>query len=309
MMTKKDSYFILVLLIVFVFFILNFFISSSKKEMKIEWRKEEIVPNFSLKIFSLMYLTMFFVGLAKVINFTIKKIKNRKIVSHFPQKLSILPFQKTKLLFFVLFFIFIILSLQEIFYFFKRTDHFLFAILINLILELGIIAIILKYYPLNLSKFDFKIKPFYLVHLYLIIFPFIVSTLFLNGLILEKLGIKPTVNPAIGLIFTLKNKFLLFLLSLQIVIIGPIAEELLFRRFIYRWLREKFSFLISTLLVSFGFSLLHQNIFYLPSLFIVSISLCYLYEKTKNILNPIILHSLHNSLNLLFAFMLRETLF
>jgi membrane protease YdiL (CAAX protease family) len=62
-------------------------------------------------------------------------------------------------------------------------------------------------------------------------------------LLFKKLGIEPTINPAIGVFLSLKDKFLLSLLSLQIVIFGPIAEELFFRGFLYRWIRGDSLFL------------------------------------------------------------------
>ena len=109
-----------------------------------------------------------------------------------------------------------------------------------------------------------------------------------------------------GFYFNLNDNKLLFALCLQIVITGPIAEELFFRGFIYRWLRSKFNFFLAAGLVSIIFTLLHRDAINTLSLFIISMSLCYVYEKTQSFMPIIIFHAFHNLMSLSFFFIFKN---
>lgn len=77
------------------------------------------------------------------------------------------------------------------------------------------------------------------------------------------------------------------------VIIAPIFEELLFRGIILQKLNKHFGLIISILISSILFGIIHDfgGIF---SAFIFGICMCILYIKSNNILVPIFAHSLNN---------------
>lgn len=93
------------------------------------------------------------------------------------------------------------------------------------------------------------------------------------------------------------SKFFVF----AIVFSGPIFEELLFRRVIYDSMKKQsHSVAVAVVLSGFLFSLFH---FYNPSFFsgfttrfILGMGLAYCYEKTSNLLYPILLHSIWNAM-------------
>lgn len=92
----------------------------------------------------------------------------------------------------------------------------------------------------------------------------------------------------------LSNSYIIFN-GISSLILAPILEELLFRKYMFAKLLEKYSLNWSIIISSIFFSLIHipsySNLF--PT-FIFGIICCIVYLKTKNILYPIILHFLVN---------------
>ena len=87
-------------------------------------------------------------------------------------------------------------------------------------------------------------------------------------------------------------------------LISPVAEELVFRGILYRKMREKWNWWISTGVVSLVFALIHlyfNNQSLVP--FLGSLIFCFGYEKTKFILAPIFLHISGNLIILLSPFL------
>lgn len=93
-------------------------------------------------------------------------------------------------------------------------------------------------------------------------------------------------------------------LPVQIVLIAiaaPLAEELLFRGFLFGGLRERLPRWPAALIAGAIFGSLHAltGISAVPQLIAFGVILCLLYEKTGSIWPPIILHVLNNSAALL----------
>ena len=87
---------------------------------------------------------------------------------------------------------------------------------------------------------------------------------------------------------------MLFLVSVA----APMAEELVFRYFLYRGLKNYISASKAAVLVSFVFALLHVNLASFGGLFVLSVIFIYLYEKTQNLWTAIAAHGLSNALAL-----------
>lgn len=86
---------------------------------------------------------------------------------------------------------------------------------------------------------------------------------------------------------------------LNIVVVVPIIEEIVFRGLFYKLLRSYFSIVPSMLMSSIIFSIVHKNILVSIVLFSLGLILCYSYERNKSIIYPIVIHSLFNLLMLL----------
>jgi membrane protease YdiL (CAAX protease family) len=85
------------------------------------------------------------------------------------------------------------------------------------------------------------------------------------------------------------------------LIIAPIFEEIIFRKYIFTELLKKHTILFSIIISSVYFSLFHIPSYnsLIPT-FIFGIIACIIYIKTKNIIYPIILHLLNNLIVLIF---------
>jgi membrane protease YdiL (CAAX protease family) len=88
---------------------------------------------------------------------------------------------------------------------------------------------------------------------------------------------------------------------LLIVIAAPVAEEVLFRGYLFGGLREKLPRWPAALLAGAIFGALHAltGLSAVPPLIAFGVILCLLYEKTGSIVPAIILHLLNNSVALL----------
>jgi len=180
------------------------------------------------------------------------------------------------------------------------------ALTLNLALELGIISIICyflsrRFLGFAITKNDFT----YLVKVYITALPVITGLLLFNTFLAEKGGIKITQNPAIEIFLTSKNTKMITLITLQVILFGPVAEELFFRAVIYKCARRRYGFRLAAIISSIVFSLLHRTPQDILPLTFLSITLCYVYEKTQRISIPIALHIIHNIFTLTFLFALK----
>lgn len=95
-----------------------------------------------------------------------------------------------------------------------------------------------------------------------------------------------------------EGKVVLFSL---IVLIGPFIEEILFRAYLYRLLRQVAGVWFSIILVSLLFGLIHL---FLPGMVVyaaLGIVLNLAYEKTRCLWVPIVMHSVYNAFAVIFT--------
>lgn len=78
-------------------------------------------------------------------------------------------------------------------------------------------------------------------------------------------------------------------------VVAPVAEEIIFRFGLFEYIMRKYHCLLSTILSSLIFSILHGYvIFDTFNLMIMSILCCYSYHKKNNLVYPILLHYTYN---------------
>ena len=78
-------------------------------------------------------------------------------------------------------------------------------------------------------------------------------------------------------------------------IIAPILEELIFRGFLYRYLRERMPIKAAMWVSAAIFASLHMIPELIPALAVVGYVLAYVYERSQTVLAPIIAHSVFNA--------------
>ncbi|MFA5336730.1 MAG: type II CAAX endopeptidase family protein [Candidatus Omnitrophota bacterium] len=311
---KRNTFILLSLfcLLLIVFIQLSIPVGPVKhQQFKIAFDKDKLFSNqyiFLVEILISVYLIAILSGLFNLINFVIHNLK--KPLFEFKKRDESFPLgqeESSQLIFFVMFLALIIYSSQWLILIFKLKVNPLDAIVVsNLAIETGVILIIIKYF--KSSYLDFRLntnRALDAVKKYLTILPVLVGIIFINNFVLEKFGITTSINPAIELFLKIKNIPLLSLLLFQIIFLGPVAEELFFRGFIYKLLRKKYNFLLSAVCSSLLFTMLHRSSHDILPLLILSISLCYIYEKSKNIASPILFHIIHNSLSISFLLLIK----
>lgn len=167
-----------------------------------------------------------------------------------------------------------------------------------------------KYNTVNLYSLGLIFRKFFKNILlgvlgYIGIIPLALIGLIISVLISYYIGYESEPSPLFLVYFLSTKQSVMIYLLLFISIIGPICEEIFFRGFFYRVLRSKFNIRIGILVSSIIFSFLHgEPVGFLP-IFLLSIMLTYLYEKTGSLVAPITAHIIHNTTVSAFMLLLR----
>ncbi|MCF7887506.1 MAG: CPBP family intramembrane metalloprotease [Candidatus Omnitrophica bacterium] len=252
---------------------------------------------------TLFYAFMFFAGLINLGIFFFRKIKSRSISQlNYPKKKLPLNQENTaELIFLVSFLMLFTYFLPNLFLSFSKLSPLLIILATNLILQIGTIFIIFNYIKPNFFDLSLKKKELnFVIKIYTAIIPLTALAIFINLFLIKALGIEPGSSPVMRLIPLINTKISLFLFITQTIIIAPFAEELIFRGVFYKLLRKKYNFMISAASLSLFFAFLHRSPTGVLGLFIISFSLCYIYEKTQKISAAFLFHALHNTITLLF---------
>ena len=108
----------------------------------------------------------------------------------------------------------------------------------------------------------------------------------------------------LGYVKTGNEYWQLILIFVSLVIVVPISEELIMRGLLFGRLRSKISFWPTTIIVSLLFAVAHGQINVGIDVFILSLFLCYVREKTGAIYAPILMHSTKNLIGFLTVFIM-----
>lgn len=315
-MKTRNTYILLTLFCLIAIVALNsFFYAAPQRAQEIKWSVDTnaLVKSPQALIFFLLasiYLSLIGIGIANIIIFLIRRFHKQSFLRRETQEkqFPLSEEQSSKLILYAAAFVLLTQLLEIFVYIHKDTfDVVGSALFLNLALEAGIGFLIMKYLTCRWLDFSYRksnIKN--IVCVYTTMLPLIICAALLNNLILKKIGITPQPSPAITLFLHLKSRSFILLLFSQIALFGPLAEELFFRGFVYRFMRTKFTFIGAAAWTSFFFAMLHQTPQDILPLFSISVALCYLYEKTQNILSPIMFHSIFNTLNFALLLLLKD---
>jgi membrane protease YdiL (CAAX protease family) len=109
--------------------------------------------------------------------------------------------------------------------------------------------------------------------------------------------LKPEPQPIVQL---LQNNWPWWLLAMQgftAIVVAPVGEELLFRGILYGFIKQRGYPRLGLWISSVVFALVHGNAVGFLALVFLAMILVAIYEQTKNIFAPILLHSLFNTVN------------
>jgi uncharacterized protein len=93
-----------------------------------------------------------------------------------------------------------------------------------------------------------------------------------------------------------QNLLLAVATGMLLIGVAPLAEEVFFRGFLYQAFRNSFGVLPGALLSALIFGAIHFEFFKLVQLAILGVILALLFEKTRSLWSPIILHAVNNTL-------------
>ncbi len=113
--------------------------------------------------------------------------------------------------------------------------------------------------------------------------------------LLVMIGITPK-PPPIEAILKSSDSSTLWFLCFGIIVLAPISEELIFRRFIFGFLAPHLGFISSMLLTAAFFAAIHMSWYSLPALFLLGIGFQLIYLKFGSLYPAIIMHSLNNAI-------------
>ncbi len=141
---------------------------------------------------------------------------------------------------------------------------------------------------------------------YLGVFPWIFFLLFVIVQIAHAVGFEPPKEPIQELIFEKGHPAALFVTIVLACVIGPVAEEFLFRGVIFGTIRRYSSGLVAMLVSGALFALVHTNIVGFLPIMVLGCLLSNLYDRTGSLAAPIAVHMLHNTLLMSMALVFRQ---
>lgn len=160
----------------------------------------------------------------------------------------------------------------------------------------------LPHRPLSLALVMRELAMALIAILFVVTFTLVYENCGLKQLIVDTTG-SPE-NQDIVNVFTSGGWDIRLLIIIGAVIIAPIGEECCFRGFLYGILRHSSGRLAAALCSSLLFAAVHTSLTSMLPLFIFALAQCYLYEKTRSLRAPIIMHALFNALELALTYML-----
>lgn len=128
----------------------------------------------------------------------------------------------------------------------------------------------------------------------LVVFPVTQGLQQVSALVMEKIGWPPEEQTAVKLLLGAKSWWARIYLGVFAVVMAPVAEEFIFRGVLYRFVKQLGYPRCAWLGVSFLFALIHMDMAAVVPLFVLALALTWLYERTDNLLAPILAHSLFN---------------
>ncbi|MDD5597986.1 MAG: type II CAAX endopeptidase family protein [Victivallaceae bacterium] len=112
--------------------------------------------------------------------------------------------------------------------------------------------------------------------------------------VLALLGVKAE-PPVIDQLIKNSSRDTLTWLCFGVIVLAPVSEELVFRRFIFGFLAPRCGFAASLLISSGLFALIHFSLYSFPGLFILGVGFQMIYLKFGSLYPAILMHAFNNA--------------
>ncbi len=128
------------------------------------------------------------------------------------------------------------------------------------------------------------------------------STMVISTLIFAMFPVQGEPQDILNIFGEAGNKWEMVAVFISAAVLAPISEELYFRGFLYKALRNKYSEGVGIAIASVIFASVHFDLYRFVPFFTAGIILNHIYEKYENILIPMIAHSVWNGIMVLALF-------
>ena len=135
--------------------------------------------------------------------------------------------------------------------------------------------------------------------------PVHLSIALLWGGLLQALGHEMVPQQAVSLFLNAlqtDQSLLKFLIMVNVVVMAPWVEELLFRGLLFRWLLGYRSVLASAILSGVFFGVIHDALTSIVPIAFLGVALAWLYHRTGSLLTSIVFHTVFNAIMMILMF-------
>lgn len=282
------------------------------------FQKLKSIPEFP-HLANLFFILPYIIALIGMINIFYRLIQiKKKHINPLPSKNIIISLNFSHLILIILINNLLILSAQLIVRLFYKLPLFNISeelpgsvnIVIDLIVKI-IIILFLLFLIKKLTRHPFKEIGFSRYNLFnqikngiltiISITPILLVIIFINSEILRLNQVAPIVK----IIFASSNIYTQIVMIINIIIISPIAEEILFRYLLNGCLKKELGVWLSIFLGGMIFAALHFDSSSFLPLAILGIGLSYIYELKRSIIIVIAAHSLFNLASLIMLYVIK----
>ncbi len=123
---------------------------------------------------------------------------------------------------------------------------------------------------------------------------------FISQTMLTQFGHEPVVQEAVQMVMATEHPVEVGLQVISVVIMAPIAEELLFRGILYNTIKHAGYPLAGMFASAALFALVHGSLTLILPLFVMGFALAWVYEKSGSIIAPMVMHATFNAINFTF---------
>ena len=123
---------------------------------------------------------------------------------------------------------------------------------------------------------------------------------YISQTVLTQLGHEPVVQQAVQMVMATEHPVEVGLQIISVVIMAPIAEELLFRGILFKTIKHAGYPLAGMFASAALFALVHGSMALMLPLFVMGFALAWVYEKSGSIIAPIVMHATFNAINFTF---------
>ena len=120
---------------------------------------------------------------------------------------------------------------------------------------------------------------------------------YISQTVLAQLGHEPVVQEAVQMVMATEHPVEVGLQVVSVVIMAPIAEELLFRGILYNTIKHTGYPLAGMIISAALFALVHGSLALTLPLFVMGLALAWVYEKSGSIIAPMVMHATFNAIN------------